>query len=135
MRTLLTGLWQSREVIWPVRVCKPGAEFKRITGSAPTAAMGYHETGELPGGTLLTDAEIDAQAVACGCPVIVLTRAFCATDSNLHCVGKPTAPAPADPWVANTTRALANPNVFGVAIEWTPLGDPYAADQACSHEL
>ena len=35
------------------------AEFKHITGSAPTAAMGYHETGGLPGGTLLRQPQVD----------------------------------------------------------------------------
>lgn len=107
------------------------AEFKRITGQPPTAAMGYHETGAKTGGTLLTDAEINAQAAACGSPVIVLTRAFCHTDADLHCVGDPSVPAPTSPWVIETQRALANPNVFGVAMEYTPLGDPYAADRAC----
>ena len=88
--------------------------------------MGYHETGGKTGGTLLTDAEINAQAAACGSPVIVLTRAFCHTDADLHCVGDPSVPAPTSPWVIETQRALANPNVFGVAMEYTPLGDPRA---------
>ena len=88
--------------------------YERLQGRPPTASMGYHETGIVAGMTLLTDAEIDQQAKECKAPVNVLTRAFCKTASNKLEPGDDPA------WIVNTTRALKNPNVFGVEMEFTP---------------
>ena len=88
--------------------------YARIQGQPPTASMGYHETGIVAGGTLLTDAEIDQQAKECKAPVNILTRAFCKTASNKLEPGDDPA------WIVNTTRALKNRNVYGVEMEFTP---------------
>jgi hypothetical protein len=88
--------------------------YERIWKKPPTASMGYHETGLLAGGTLLTDAEIDKQAKECHAPVNVLTRSFCKTETTKFRKGTDTS------WIGNTTRALGNPNVYAVQMEFTP---------------
>lgn len=88
--------------------------YKRITGQPPTASLGYWETGIIAGGTLLTGAEITKQAQECNSPVLVLTRAFCKTAPNKL------EPGDDDAWIVNTTRAIAHPDVSGVAMEFTP---------------
>ena len=88
--------------------------YARIMGKPPTASMGYHETGLVAGGTLISDAEIDKQAKECNAPVNVLTRSFCKTESNKF------SPGTDESWIVNTTRALANPNVYAVQMEFTP---------------
>lgn len=88
--------------------------YQRIQGRPPTASMGYHETGLVAGGTLISDAEIEKQAKECNAPVNVLTRSFCKTEPNKFAHGTD------DSWIANTTRALENPKVYAVQMEFTP---------------
>ncbi len=88
--------------------------YQRIQGRSPTASMGYHETGLVAGGTLLSHAEIDKQAKQCNAPVNVLTRSFCKTEPNKFSHGTD------ESWIVNTTRALANPNVYAIQMEFTP---------------
>lgn len=88
--------------------------YQRIQGKPPTASMGYHETGLIAGGTLISDSEIDKQAKECNSPVNVLTRSFCKTEPNKFRRGTD------DSWIVNTTRALANPKVYAVQMEFTP---------------
>ena len=66
-------------------------------------ALCYNETGSTPGGTLLSDDQITADAANHGGSVIVLTRGY---STN-----------PADTWRQQTDRCLANPKVSGVAME------------------
>jgi hypothetical protein len=103
-------------------------KFRQLTGRPPTAAVGYWENLAV-GSTLLTDAQIDAQAQACGAPVIVLTRTFCSTElTKLNCKS---GPGSSNGWIDNTTRALKNKHVFGVAMEYTPVPEPGGACQGC----
>jgi hypothetical protein len=71
-------------------------------GVMPLDSMCYNETGGTPGGTLLTDEQIDQQYASHGNkPIIVLTRAY--------------VPGP---WKDEVDRCLANPKVAGVCMEY-----------------
>ncbi len=73
-------------------------------GRRPTAAFSYHETGGTPGGTVLTNAEINSIKSSIGSSsVVVLTRGY--TDSR---------------WSGPVNTALANPNCSGVTFEIAP---------------
>ncbi len=102
---------------WVVSEDNPGssASYNTITntfGIHVNDAMCYNETGATPGGTLLSDAQIAAQAPTHGGNVLVLTR-----DYNT------TWPA----WRTETDRALGNAAVTGVVME---TSNPYS-QQAC----
>lgn len=88
----------------------PGADplfwckwFNQNMGVPPTASMGYYETGAVPGGTVLSDADINNMANTCKSPggIIVLNRAFWE-----------------DNWKWATQRALKNPHAAGAALEY-----------------
>ena len=103
-------------------------KYKQVVGRPPTAALGYWED-LAAGSTLLTDAQIAEQAAECGAPVIVLTRSFCSTEpTKLACRS---GPGTSNGWIDNTTRALKNKNVFGVAMEYTPVPEPGGSCQGC----
>lgn len=102
--------------------------YRQLVGRPPTAAVGYWENLAV-GSTLLTDSEIDVQAAECDAPVIVLTRSFCSTATNkLACES---GPGTSTGWIDNTTRALKHKNVYGVAMEYTPVPEPGGSCQGC----
>lgn len=47
---------------------------RALAGGVLTSSFQYHETGFVPGGTLLSDDEVSQYASKCGAPVIALTR-------------------------------------------------------------
>lgn len=76
-------------------------DYVRIMGEPPADAMCYNETGGLPGGTLLSDAQIDAQYQSHGNrPIVCLTRSY------------------GGPWRTETDRCLKNPKVHGICMEY-----------------
>lgn len=76
-------------------------DYVRIMGAAPLDSFCYNETGGEPGGTLLTDEQIDQQYASHGNnPIIVLTRAYMGD------------------WKTEVDRCLANPKVAGVCMEY-----------------
>jgi hypothetical protein len=47
---------------------------RSLAGGVLTSSFQYHETGDTPGGTLISSDEVDLYAAKCGAPVIALTR-------------------------------------------------------------
>ena len=47
---------------------------RSLAGGVLTSSFQYHETGFVPGGTLLTNDEVTLSAAKCGAPVVALTR-------------------------------------------------------------
>lgn len=80
---------------------KSYVDYLRIMKKAPDASLCYTETGGLPGGTLLTDEQIQAQYKSHGnCPIICLTRSF------------------GGEWRTQTERCLKNPKVGAICLEY-----------------
>ena len=76
-------------------------DYARLMENPPEDSMCYNETGGLPGGTLLSDSQIDAQFESHGKrPIICLTRSY---------GGK---------WRTETDRCLKNPKVRGICMEY-----------------
>ena len=79
------------------------AAVARITGSAPSLAFGYHETGGSPH-TQLNATEIGLYHAKCGADVAILTRAYW----------------PSSPWRTGVEAVLSSPHLGGVAMEYQP---------------
>ncbi len=76
-------------------------DYVRIKGAPPEDAMCYNETGGLPGGTLLSDSQIDVQFKSHGNrPIICLTRSY------------------GGPWRTETDRCLKNTKLRGICLEY-----------------
>jgi len=76
-------------------------DYLRIFEKPPEDSMCYNETGGIPGGTLLSDAQIDAQYASHGDrPIIGLTRSY------------------GGDWRTETDRCLASPKVRGICMEY-----------------
>ena len=76
-------------------------DYVRITGKAPDGSFCYNETGGLPGGTQLTDTQIEDQYASHGKkPLICLTRSY------------------GGDWRKETDRCLRNPKVGGMCMEY-----------------
>jgi len=76
-------------------------DYVRIMKTPPYDSMCYNETGGLPGGTLLSDGQIDTQFESHGNrPIICLTRSYGAK------------------WREETDRCLKNPKVRGICMEY-----------------
>ena len=80
---------------------KSYVDYVRIMEKPPDASFCYNETGGLPGGTLLTDEQIDAQYTSHGGkPIVCMTRSY------------------GGEWRTQTDRCLANPKVEGICLEY-----------------
>lgn len=80
---------------------KSFTDYARVMGGPPEDSMCYNETGGLPGGTLLSDEQIDAQFQSHGNrPIICLTRSY------------------GGAWRTETDRCLKNPKVRGICMEY-----------------
>ena len=76
-------------------------DYVRIIGKSPAASFCYNETGGLPGGTQLTDEQIQLQYESHGKkPIVCLTRSY----GGL--------------WMTETDRCLRNPKVAGICMEY-----------------
>jgi len=80
---------------------KSYVDYERIMGAPPFDSMSYNETGGLPGGTLLTDSQIDAMYASHGNrPILGMTRSY------------------GGAWRTETDRVLENPKVEGITMEY-----------------
>ena len=79
---------------------KSYVDYLRIMKKAPDASLCYNETGGLPGGTLLTDEQIQRQYESHGNrPIICLTRSY------------------GGEWKTRTDRCLISPKVGAICME------------------
>ncbi len=81
---------------------KSYVDYSRIMGRQPDAALCYNETGGMPGGTQLSNEQIEAQSKSHGNrPVIIcLTRSY------------------GGAWKTQTDRCLDNPKVAAICMEY-----------------
>lgn len=95
---------------------KSYVDYIRIMGKSPDASFCYNETGGLPGGTLLSDEQIDAQYESHGRkPIVCMTRSY------------------GGEWRTETDRCLANPKVEAICLEYVKVAllDDINAPAAC----